>query len=206
MAAAFGLVLLLVCGWFFFSRAANMFTSDAPVEIAVATPSDAEYAAADAKLEQFRDALRRDQATTVSFSAADLNALIARHPDFASQRGRIQVAIDGDVATLEMSVSLASLPLPRMKHRWFNGSTRFTFSYEGREFDFEPEWIEANGHQLTGNFLSSFSSSFNRSFTSSFHESLEKNGTSKFWNNVQSMTLRDGQLIIVTRGDTGASV
>ncbi len=204
VAAAFGLVLLFVCGWFVFSRALNSFTSNAPTEITVTVPSEAEYAEANAKFEQFRDAVRRDQTTTIAFTAADLNALIARHPDFASQRGRVHVSIDGTVATVEMSVPLKTVPL--MKHRWFNGSTRFTFSYEDHDFVFDPEWIEANGHHFTNNTLSSFTSSFNRRFTTSFRDSMEENGAGKFWESVKSMTLQDGQLIITTRGEPGSSV
>ncbi len=204
--AAFVLVLLLACCWFFFAKAVGMFTADQSIEITMTVPSDAEYTAADAKLQQFQGALRSGHATTVAFTAADLNALIARSPDFADKRGRLRVEIVDSTATLEMSVSIASLQIPWARNRWFNGSARFGFSYEDDEFVFNPEWIEANGHQFSGGFLSSFTRSFNHSFSSSFRDSLEKKGASIFWRNVKTITLEDGQLVITTRGDTGTTI
>ena len=200
------LFVLLGCGWFFYVKTVNNLTADRPVEVAVTTPTAVEYSAANAKLTQFRAALRQEQAATVSFSAADLNALIARDPDFASSRGKLRVSIADSVATMEMSVRLDSLPFPRLSHRWFNGSTRFRFNYNDGDFVFDPLWIEANDHRFSGSFLRSFTSSFNRSFSKSFEESMEKNRGGSFWKNVKTMTLEGDQLIITTRGEAGSTI
>lgn len=201
-----GFFILLGCSWFFYVRAVNTFTADAPVAIEVASPTEAEASAAQAKLDRFHEALREKQATTIAFTAADLNALIARNPDFARSRGKVRVTIADSVATMELSVPLDSAPFPRLKHRWFNGSTRMLFSYEDGDFIFDPQWIEANGNEVSGAFLRSFASSFSHSFTNSFEETLNRNGTAEDWRNVKSMALDGDQLIITTRGSPATSI
>src|SRR3978361_1893594 len=66
-------------GWYFFNRALDTFTSSQPANVAVAMPSDAEFGAANDKLNQLRTALRNKQGATFTFTAAELNVLIARH-------------------------------------------------------------------------------------------------------------------------------
>lgn len=198
--------ILLGCAWFGYSKAVSMFTADAPVAIAVATPTSDEVAAANAKLDEFHAAVRRNQAATIAFTSTDLNALIATNPDFAANKGRLRVTLADSQATLEMSVSLASVHLPRLKHRWFNGSARARFSYEDGDFDFDPLWIEANGHELSSGALRSFGSSFSNGFSRSFEESMDKNGGSAFWKSVKSMSIDGDRLIIQTRGEQAASI
>ena len=52
---------------------------------------------------------------TVEFTAADLNALIARHPDFDDLRGKFRVAIADSILTLDMSVPLRDVPFPKIQ-------------------------------------------------------------------------------------------
>lgn len=205
--ALVALLVLLGCTWFFFGKAVNMFTSDAPAEITVATPTAPEFEAAEAKMNQLRAAVRSNQSTTVSFSATDLNALIARDADLASRKGRTRVSIADSRATFELSVPLEKASLPRLKHRWFNGNVRLGFSYDDTDgFSFDPDWIEANGHHLTGGFLRAIASGFSRSFTTSFEDSLDKNSGGAFWKQVKSITLEGDQLIVTTRGPTGTTI
>jgi hypothetical protein len=202
LAVAFvGLIVLLVCGWFLYVKGVDMFTADAPVEIAVSAVSDQDFVAAEGKLNDLRMSVRSGSATTARFSAAELNALIARDPDFVSRKGRVRVDIPDGRATIEMSVPLEKVPFPRMKGRWFNGTTRLGFSYDEDGFNFDPDYIEANGNHLSGGFVSSFASSFSRSFTTSFEKGIENNGGSSFWRNVKSMRLEGNELVIETRGE-----
>src|SRR3954471_13966885 len=63
-----GLLALVVSGWFICMGMLKKFTSDQPVDVAITMPSDAEYAAARAKADQFRDAVHHDQAATITFT------------------------------------------------------------------------------------------------------------------------------------------
>ena len=163
-------------------------------------PSDAEFAAANDKLDHLRTALRSQQAATFTFTAAELNALIARHPDLATRKGRVRFAIADSIATVEMSAPLTTLDWSRLKRRWFNGSANFGFIYADEGFRFDINWLEANGHRLSGSYLRYGTDSFNRSFSREFDDSIEKQGSSTFWKNVKTMTLDEDKLVIITRG------
>lgn len=194
------LVLMIASAWFFFTKAINTFTSAEPAQIALEMPTDEQFVEASTKLNDLRSALRTNQPLTVAFTAAEVNALLARHPDFVPRKGKGRVAIADSLATVEMSVPLDTIELPGLKHRWFNGSANFTFLYAQEGFEFDPRWIEANGHRFTGNVLGWFSSSFNRNFTSGFEKSVQRGGASDFWRNVKTMTLEGDQLVIITKG------
>jgi hypothetical protein len=201
--AGLGLIALIGVCWFFSTKVLKNFTADAPAEVALTMPSDGEFNAANAKLSQLKNAMQTNQATSVAFSAGDLNALIARHPDFAKHRKRLHVAIADSVATLEMSVPLTSIKFPGMRSRWFNGSARLRFSYDDNNFTFDPDWIEAGGHEFTGGFLRSLASSFGRRFTVDFEDSLRKNDESTLWPRVKTITLQGDQFIVTTEGPPG---
>ena len=202
LAMGFVAFLLFLGGlWYLYAKAVDMFTAERPIEIAATLPTEAEYAAAEAKANEMRNALRSGRATTIAFTAPELNALIARDPDLARQRGRMRVDLADSMATLEMSVPLSGVNLPRVKHRWFNGSARFGFKYDESGFDFDPEWIEANGRQLSRDFLQGFANSFSGSFTKGFRDSVKREGGTEAWENVKSISIEGNQLIIVTSGD-----
>ena len=198
---ALGLVGLIGGGWYLYNKAIDQFTSSQPVDVTVAMPSEAEFAAANDKLNQMRSALRSKQGATFTFTASELNALVARHPDFAPRKGKMRFAIADSIATVEMSVPLDTLELPRVKRRWFNGSANFGFIYADEGFRFDANWLEANGHRLSSSFLSYGANTFSRSFSRGFEESVKEHGGSEFWRNVKTMTLDEDKLVIITRGD-----
>lgn len=201
--AFFGLALLIGLSWFGLVKAIDMFTSPVPENVAVEMPSEAEFSAASAKLEQMRTALRTQTGQTLTFTATELNALVARHPDFAPRKGTMRFAIADSIATVEMSVPLETVDLPRVKRRWFNGSANFGFIYADEGFRFDANWIEANGHRISGNLLHFWANSFNRGFSRGFEQTVEKEGNGDIWRNVKTMTLDDDKLVVITRGGGG---
>ncbi|MGZ5003522.1 MAG: hypothetical protein ACXWBM_10055, partial [Chthoniobacterales bacterium] len=201
--AFIGLLVLVFGCWFLYAGFVKKLTADRPANVAMTMPSDAEYRAADAKLTELKTAMHSNQETSITLTATDLNALIARNPDFASSRNRMRIAIADSMATLELSLPLSSLPWPGFKNRWFNGSARLGFNYDENGFNFDPQWIEANGHQFTGAFVRSFSSSFSHSFTVSFEEQMKKDDTQGFWQRIKSITLEGDSLVITTNGPPG---
>ena len=104
--AFLGLAALIGSGWYLVHKAIDTFTSTEPANVAIAMPSDAEFAAANEKLDHLRNALRNREGATFTFTAAELNALVARHPDFAARKGKMRFAIADSIATVEMSVPL----------------------------------------------------------------------------------------------------
>ena len=103
--------------------------------------------------------------------------MIARHPDLTERKGKIRFAIADSIATVEMSVPLDTLEWTRLRRRWFNGSANFSFIYADEGFRFDANWLEANGHRLSGSFLRYGTDALNRSFSRAFDKKIEKEGS-----------------------------
>ena len=198
----------LGCAWWMYGKAVGEFTADRAASIAMEQPSPAVLQEARTRLQQLQDAVRNEKEAVIEFSAADLNSLIASDASFASLRGKVKVYLPGDDMALDLSAPLDTIPLPRFRGRWFNGKARFRFSYDGTDFFFTAESIEANGHRIDsdGNsafstsFLRGFSTSFTRSFNESFHKGQQGTVQAReFWDRIRSMTIRNGKLVVETR-------
>lgn len=200
MVGLLGCLILLGGAWFFFAKMVDSFTSSQPSAIQLEIPNEAQYAAANDKLKAVREATRNQQPVTVEFTAADLNALIARHPDFNDLRGKFRVAIADSTLTLDLSVPLRDVPLPRVKDRWLNGTTRFGMVYHDGSFNFALRSLTANGRNLPMSVLEGFAGTFNDSFNEGFDKAQRENARSnEFWEDVKTLAVIDDKLVITTK-------
>ena len=199
MAVALG---LLVAGvWYLYAKTIDTLTDDAPIAVLVEPPTEEQFAAANAKLEQVRTAALTQQEVTVEFTAAELNALIARHESFRDLRGKARVAIADSVLTLDMSVPLRDIPLPRVRNRWFNGTLRLGFTYDQDNFTLHIESLTANGRDVDLSFFQTLADEINSGFNEGFDKSQRENEQSnEIWQNIHSMKLLYDKLIITTKG------
>ena len=194
------LILALGGTWYLYQKAVDTFTSAKPATVTFDKPTDTEFKAANETLNRFRAAAISNRRETFEFSATDLNALIARHPDFANPRRQIHIGMADSVMTVEMSVPFDPTRWARLKGRWFNGTARFGLDYVYGQFSVTPKSFVANGHSLPeALFSESFVSSFNRSFTRSFMNSLRQNREGEaFWKKIRSVNVRGDKLIVMT--------
>ena len=197
--------LLLACVlggcWYVYVKTVDNLTSPAPADVQVQPPSESQFQTAETSMNRLREAVANDKETTVEFTAADLNALFARDPAFSDWRGRIRIEIADSTMTIALSAPLHSIPLPRVKKRWFNGTARFSFNYDDGRFSFDIKSAEAGGHQvpdifLTESSISSFSDSMNRSFRD---EVKDNDHGADFWNHVKRMSLEGDKLVVTTQ-------
>ena len=190
--------------WYLYIKMVDNLTSSRPADVHIETPTESQFQTAENSMRRLREAIATNKETTVEFTAADLNALFARDRDFEKWRGRIRIEIADSIMTIAMSAPLSSIPLPRMKKRWFNGTARFSFTYESGAFSFDIKSAEAGGHQVPDIFLSRSSaiSSFNDSMNRSFREELTRNDRgSEFWNHVRTMSLEGDKLVVTTQAE-----
>jgi hypothetical protein len=184
--------------WYLFVKTVDNLTSPAPADIQIEAPSESQFQTAESSLARLRKAIANNEATTVEFTAADLNALLARDSDFKDLRGRTRIEIADSTMTIALSAPLNSIPLPRVKKRWFNGTVRFSFTYESGEFSFDIKSAEAGGHTIPSVFLSSSAiSSFNDSFNRSFWNDHDRG--SEFWNHIKTLSLDGDKLVVTTQ-------
>jgi hypothetical protein len=104
--------------------------------------------------------------------------------------------------TVALSAPLNKLPWPGLKNRWFNGTVRFSFSYDSGLFQLELKSAEANGHEFPSTFMSSFNTSLNQSMNDEFQKERHRNRRdSEFWNHVKTLSLQGDKLIVTTKAD-----
>ena len=195
-------VALLVGGlWYLYGKTIDSLTAPAPVAVLMETPSAEQFAAANQKFEQIRTAAVMQQPQTVEFTVAELNALIARHPNFSEWRGKTRVDIADSVMTIDLSVPLSGVPLPRIKHRWFNGTVRLALAYDEDRFVLGVKSFTANGQDIDMTSWQTFADEINTSFNEGFDRSQRDDPRSnEFWENVRAIEVRDDKLIITTKG------
>jgi hypothetical protein len=197
--------LLIAAGlggsWYLYVKMVDNLTSPASADVEVQPPSESQFQTAETSMNRLRKAVAENKETTVEFTAADLNALFARDAAFSDWRGKIRVEIANSTMTIAVSAPLHSIPLPRIKKRWFNGTARFSFTYDSGTFSFDIKSAEAGGHQVPDIFLSeSTISSFNDSMNKSFrNEVRENNQGSEFWDHVKRMSLEGDKLVVTTQ-------
>lgn len=188
--------------WYLYVKTVDHLTSPAPAHVQAEPPSESQFQAAESSMQRLRTAGASNKATTVEFTAADLNALFARDPDFEDLRGRVRIEIADSIMTIAVSAPLRSIPLPRMKKRWFNGTARFSFTYDSGSFSFDLQSAEAGGNHVPDIFLPSLNSSFDESMNRDFLNELRSNDhDSEFWDHVKTMRLVGDKLVVTTKGD-----
>jgi hypothetical protein len=195
--------ILLASTWYLYVKTVGNLTSPAPANVHLDPPSESEFQNAENSLERLTTAIDHNKETTVEFTAADLNALFARDPEFQDWRGRVRIEIADSTMTIVLSAPLDSIPWPRTTNRWFNGRARFRSTYESGRFRFDIHSAEADGHHVPGIFLSgSFISAFNESMNRSFRNELRNyEGGSEFWNHVKTMSLVGDKLVVTTQAE-----
>ncbi|OAI42218.1 hypothetical protein AYO41_04620 [Verrucomicrobia bacterium SCGC AG-212-E04] len=183
--------------YYYFNKFVDNLTSPTPVAIRVEQPSDAQYNSAMAQLKRITDAYNSGQEITVELTAADLNALIARNPEFAAARGKVFFTIaDGNFGA-EASIPLDTLPFKRTKGRYFNGKVVAFFEWANGEATFKPKLVEANGSQVPSMVLTQMDSaesqrSFNREF-------LKDSKTRDAMNRLKTVRLVGEKIVITTK-------
>lgn len=200
------LSLLLAGCWYLYSKSIDTLTDDAPIAVQMETPSEEQFATANAKVEQLRNAETTKQPVTVEFTAAELNALIARHEAFRDFKGKARVAIADSILTLDLSVPLRDLPLPRVRSRWFNGTLRVGLVYDDDQFALNVHSLKANGRDVDLGFLQPIADEMNSGFNEGFDKAQRENASAnEFWENVRVMKLEGDKLIITTKGGDPAT-
>lgn len=197
---AFFIVVGGIGAWVFYGKAVTMFTSPQATDVRIENVSDVDLRNAETKLNRLGQAANSNQETSVEFTAAELNAMIAREPLFAELSNRARIAIADSLMTVEMSVPLDQTTLPKLRGRWFNGTARFGFTFTNDEFAFELKSGEANGHSLPQEFFIGFSPTFNRSFNEGFRREVEKNNQAAiFWRHIKTIATDRDKLVVTTQ-------
>src|SRR3982751_1995342 len=198
------LVLGFICivgalgtGWYFYHKlASNNIISDSPTSVVLEQPTDAQYQAAETSLDRLKAANNERREETVAFTAADLNALLARHPDFHDLAGHARVDIADSVMTVSLSAPLDML-WSRGKRRWFNGIVRFTGRYEDGDFQLNILSARGGDYDVPDYILSRLNSSVDEVITDNTDEWRRELGVDL--RRVKRMSIEGDKLIVTTK-------
>ena len=186
-------------GWYVLHKlASNNLISDSPTLVQVEPPTDAQYQAAESSLNRVKEAATAKREETVSFTAADLNALLAKNPDFRDFEGHARVEIADSIMTINLSAPLNRLWSSR-KPRWFNGTVRFTGNYEDGEFQVTLLSASGGDYEVPGYVLSSINSNIDRPMMEAFDDLRGEDNTGIDLRRVKRMVIDGDKLIITTK-------
>jgi hypothetical protein len=188
--------------WFVYHKLATTnLISNAPAAVRLEQPSEAQFRAAESSLARVKSTSATGREMTVAFTAADLNALLAREPDFQDLENRARIEIQNSTITITLSAPLDSLPWPAMKGRWFNGSLRFSGAYESGMFRINLESARAGDYELPSFFLSNVNSWINRGVNESLDDWEKDEFGTEFWKHIKSIRLEGDKLVVTTQAE-----
>lgn len=186
--------------WFVcYKIATTNLISDAPAEVRLEQPTEEEFRAAENSLNRVKRATETGREMTVTFTAADLNALLAREPDDLENRARVKIENSG--ITMILSAPLDSPSWPAMKGRWFNGSVRFSGNYESGKFRLNLESATAGDHELPSYLLSNVNSWINWALNENLDDWEEDEFGPEFWRHIESIRLEGDKLVVTTQAE-----
>jgi hypothetical protein len=201
------LILGFVCiagvlgtGWYVYHKlASNNIISDAPIAIQVEQPSEAQYQTAESSLTKLKTAANERREETVSFTAEDLNALLARDPDFRDLAGHARIEIADSTMTVSLSAPIDSFLWSSKKRRWFNGIVRFTGRYENDEFQMNIESASGGDYDVPSYILSRVNSNISQVITDNTDDWRRELGVDL--RRVKRMSIEGDKLIVTTKAE-----
>ena len=190
---------LLGTGFYVYHKlASNNIISDAPIAVVLEQPTDAQYQAADTTLNRLKTANNERREETVTFSADDLNALLARHPDFHDLEGHARVNIANSVMTVSLSAPL-DVFWSSKKRRWFNGIVSFSGRYEDGEFRIDIQSARGGEYDVPDYILSRMNKGISEAITDGTDDWRRQLGFDL--RRVKRMSIEGDKLIVTTKAE-----
>ncbi len=142
--------------YYFVVKWADKLTGDKPAAVRVDDVTETQYQTASARLNKLINAFQRPYETTIEMTGNDLNALVARHPNFAKLKGKIFFTISGGDVAADATIPLDGLDgtlLDRYKSRYFNGRVVAFCEWMNGHLTLKPKLMEANGETVPQSLL-----------------------------------------------------
>lgn len=196
---------LLGAGAYYLVRTVRGYTADHAEPVPVSDATSAQVAEVVTRAQAFSDAVGRGERATLTLSAADLNAVIARDERYRDLRGRVFFAIVRDELHARVSVPLDGIP--GFKGRWFNGEAGLDVRFADGELTLRPLSLEANGQRVSRQTLRAMSTpeamqQLNQGFRDRVRRDPKLEAAIR---KLESVDLKDDKLVIVADGSEGAN-
>lgn|GEM_PF-1037839 len=201
VAACIALVVFgIVAAKNYFQKLVNEYTATEYVPIAAPQASPGQVAAALEKFDFYSAGMAEGGSpVTLTLTGKELNLILWNHPDFTPVAGKVNVAIEGDVLSGEVSVNFDEIPIPggffakAFQGKFFNGEVSVK---GGMEAGFPVLYLEAltvNGKEIPEAFLAGAKSQ------NLLEEAAKSPEALAFFERIEDLRIEDGQLIIVPK-------
>lgn len=186
-------------GWYVFHKlATNNIISDTPIGVPLEQPTETQYQAADSSLNRLKTAASESREETVSFTAADLNALLARNSDFRDLEGHARVEIANSAMTISLSTPLDGVFWgSKSKRRWFNGIVHFSGSYDNGEFEINLESARGGGYDVPDFILSRVNANISQIINDNLDDYRFESGLDL--RRIKRMSIEGDKLVVTTK-------
>jgi hypothetical protein len=182
-------------GFYFMYRKARSFTSDAPDKIQVYEGSEEAQQALQKRLNNFLEALQRNESTILELSEEDINLGIAKNPQWKELRGRCYIHLNNNLLSTQASIPLDQVP--GFSGRYLNGVISLDLSIENGIVSLLPKNIEVNGKSVSEQFMTSIGPGFQQSF----HQKLQEDPKiAQVLSKIKHLGIEKNKLIIQTTG------
>jgi len=179
-------------------QVARGFTGSQPAPIVTADAGPAVYDGAERKLNDFEQAVAREQPATLHFSSDEINTLIARDPAFAQARGHLAVTLQGQTASLQTNIPLGQFEKAFLTDRYLNADATFGLSFDpgtGRLL-FDVQSLTLNGQPLP----SGSNAGLDQTINQVVNQQMQANQLARdFLARVNKADIENGELVIETK-------
>ena len=151
-----GLAALYIGVGYWMNSEIDAITSSKPAELSVPKPSQQQVNAVYEKLQQLKQATEKNQMVRVSFSAEDINTLIASNPLLADLKGKAKIEkIDSKGIHTKVNQQIRSLPF--RPDRFLNATISFVPVVLKESVVFEIHDIRVPGKKVPQGYIEGYS-------------------------------------------------
>ncbi|MCK5802364.1 MAG: hypothetical protein KAI66_06005 [Lentisphaeria bacterium] len=169
----------------------NEVTDTTPLEVPVAQPTETEKRKLGREYKKMADSFKAGASEEFSFSADDLNGMIASVPDCEAAKGRVHFKIEDDRIKATMSIPLVELPF--LSGRYINGEFDLKVTFENNRLDIYPHEIKVRGKPIPATLMNALREK-------NFGEELNRNPElQKALKQVEYVGIENNRLVIRSR-------
>jgi hypothetical protein len=177
-------------------RMLNEYTDTQPAPLPAVQVPPAQMEEVRLRVESFRDAVQAARpASPLSLTSDEINALIAVDPNFQDLRGKLHVAIEGNLLKGQISAPLSEIGLPRFRGRYLNGTGTFSLSFQNGILDVRAEQLVVKGKPLPLTYLDAIRK---QNLAAKLNDNPR---AAAVLNHLEAVRVEDGKLLLIPKLD-----
>jgi hypothetical protein len=195
------IILAIIGGYFAYKgvkgvlgELAEKYTSVKPMDLPKIDASQDEVASTMERVGSFTNSLKGNTSPEpLTLTSRDINLLIQNHPEWKEMAGKLYVTIEGDQVKGQVSMPLGEMA-DMFKGRFLNGSASFNVGMESGRLLMFINSAEVGGKAIPAEIMNALRAE------NLAKKSNEKPEVAAIINKLESITVKDGSMIITPKG------